>query len=150
GYRWSMRILLPALALVACSGDSPAPPPPPPLAVDLLVASRGTGTVIRYDGSGTSKGVFASDPMLVSTVGIPFGPDGDLYAAAGDTPRILRFDGKTGASKGLFTKGGTIESPRNLNFGPDGNFYVADGVENQILRFTPAGDFVDVFVADPI
>jgi streptogramin lyase len=148
-----MRIsfVLVVMGLFGCSSDSAAPPadarlPPAPLGVDLLVASRGTATVLRYDGSGAPKGVFAKDPMLVNPIGITFGPDGNFYAAAGDTDHVLRFDGKTGASMGEFTSGGSIVSPRNVNFGPDGNFYVADGMENEILRFAPSGQFMDTFI----
>ena len=148
-----MRTALFALCLLGCSGDSAAPPdaalPPPPLGVDVVVASRLTGTVLRYDGSGAPAGVFCRDPLLVNPVGVTFGPDGNLYVAAGDTDRVLRFDGKTGASMGVFTSGGGFVSPRNVNFGPDGSFYVADGVQNKILRFAPSGQFTDVFIQGP-
>jgi streptogramin lyase len=107
----------------------------PPLEVGLLVGSRGSNRVLRFDGSGAPQGVFASDPALVRPVGITFGPDGNVYVAAGDTDHILRLNGATGASLGVFTHGATILSPRNVNFGPDGAFYVADGFSNQILRF---------------
>jgi len=129
---------------------SPTPGTAPPLSVGLLVASRGSDRILRYDGSGSSGGVFASDPALVRPVGITFGPDGNLYVAAGDTDHVLRLAGSTGASLGVFTRGATIRSPRNVNFGPDGAFYVADGSLGQVLRFDGAtGAFDRVFVQDP-
>lgn len=138
------------LCLLGCSSDPAASPdagaPPAPLGVDLLVSSRATATVLRYDGSGAPAGVFASDPMLVNPIGITFGPDGNVYVAAGDTDRVLRFDGRTGASMGVFTNGGGFVSPRNVNFGPDGNFYVADGMQNRIIRFSPNGQVIDTFI----
>jgi len=129
---------------------SPTPGSAQPLAVGLLVSSRGSDLILRYDGSGASGGVFASDPALVRPVGITFGPDGNLYVAAGDTDRVLKLSGTTGASLGVFAHGATIRSPRNVNFGPDGAFYVADGFLGQILRFDGAtGDFDRVFIQDP-
>jgi sugar lactone lactonase YvrE len=134
------RILPPADAGVAF----------PPLEVGLLVGSRGTNLVLRFDGSGAPQGVFASDPALVRPVGITFGPDGNVYVAAGDTDHVLRLDGATGASLGVFTHGATISSPRNVNFGPDGAFYVADGFRNQILRFDgTTGQLDRVFIEHP-
>jgi len=150
------------IAFAACGGSgggssvpsgpaaSPTPGSAPPLSVGLLVASRGSDRILRYDGSGSSGGVFASDPALVRPVGITFGPDGNLYVAAGDTDRVLRFAGGTGTSLGVFTLGATIQSPRNVNFGPDGAFYVADGFHGQVLRFDGAtGAFDRVFIQDP-
>jgi sugar lactone lactonase YvrE len=114
------------------------------------VGSRGSNVVLRYDGAGAFQGVFASTSALVRPVGITFGPDGNVYVAAGDTANVLRFDGTTGASMGVFTHGATIQSPRNVNFGPDGAFYVADGFLNQILRFDgTTGAFDRIFIQDP-
>jgi sugar lactone lactonase YvrE len=145
---WTGIVLAAVLGAAACTsptGTSPrdagtlpiddAGPPLSPLSVGLLVASRGSDQVLRYDGAGTPQGVFASSSDLVRPVGITFGPDGNLYVAAGDTNHVLRFNGSTGAAMGVFTDGGTIKSPRNINFGPDGAFYVADGVLNQVIRF---------------
>ncbi len=152
-------LLAAVLGAAGCSSPAGRPPPdsgtlpfdagPPlaPLPVGLLVASRGSNQVLRYDGAGTPQGVFASSSELVRPVGITFGPDGNLYVAAGDTPNVLRFNGTTGASMGIFTDGGTIKSPRNVNFGPDGAFYVADGVLNQVIRFDgTTGAFDRIFI----
>jgi streptogramin lyase len=131
-------------------GDSLAEDGAAAFAGGLLVASRGSDKVLRYDRSGAPKGVFASDPALVKPVGTTFGPDGNVYVAVGDTNRVMRFDGKTGRSLGIFTRGASIESPRNVNFGPDGAFYVADGFLNQVLRFDGrTGSFDRVFIRDP-
>lgn len=153
---------LACLTFAACGGSSgggsgptgptasPTPASAPPLAVGLLVGSRGSDRVLRYDGSGAAGGVFASDPALVRPVGITFGPDGNLYVAAGDTDRVLKLSASTGASLGTFTRGGALQSPRNVNFGPDGAFYVADGFLGQILRFDgDTGAFDRVFIQDP-
>jgi streptogramin lyase len=137
----------PSRTLPPDAGTPDAGPPLPPLPVGLLVASRGSNQVLRYDGAGTPQGVFASSSDLVRPVGITFGPDGNLYVAAGDTDRVLRFNGSSGAAMGVFTDGGLIQSPRNVNFGPDGAFYVADGVLNQVIRFDgTTGAFDRVFI----
>lgn len=155
------------LVLGACSSEPPANHPPPdggspdagppdagpqlpPLATKLLVGSRGSDKVLRFDETGAPDGTFASDAALVRPVGITYGPDGNVYVAVGDTDRVLRFDASTGASMGVFTTGVTLQSPRNLNFGPDGAFYVADGFLNQVLRFDgTTGAFDRVFIEDP-
>ena len=131
-------------------GDSLAADAAAAFAGGLLVASRGSDKVLRYDRSGAPKGVFASDPALVKPVGITFGPDGNVYVAVGDTDRVMRFDGRSGHSLGVFTHGASLASPRNVNFGPDGAFYVADGFLNQVLRFDGrTGAFDRVFIQDP-
>src|SRR5512145_2516296 len=121
-------IALAALVAAACGGSggpaapasAPSAAPSPatgPLPVGgLLVASRGSDRVLRFDGSGTAAGVFASDPALVRPVGMTFGPDGNLYVAAGDTERVVRFAGDGGAFLGVFARGAALQSPRNLNF----------------------------------
>jgi streptogramin lyase len=155
--------MIAAVAAVGCGGGGGATPGAdaptivvdatpevdarPPLAVGMLVASRGSDVVLRFDGSGAAKGVFASSSSLVKPVGVTFGPDGNLYVAAGDTDHVVRFDGATGGAMGTFTHGATIQSPRNLNFGPDGGFYVADGFLDQIIRFDgTTGDFDRIVV----
>jgi WD40 repeat protein len=158
--RWTRVCLVALLGTAACSSPAGTPPPDagtadagpplPPLSAGLLVASRGSDQVLRYAGAGTPQGVFASSSDLVRPVGITFGPDGNLYVAAGDTDRVLRFNGSTGAPMGVFTDGGLIQSPRNVNFGPDGAFYVADGVLNQVIRFDgTTGAFDRIFIHDP-
>src|SRR5262245_4594159 len=145
-YAWRMRILA-MLALAAC-GSSGGGSAARPLPGDLLVSSRGAGTILHFDAAGQPKGVFAADHALAHPVGITFGPDGDLYVAVGDTDRVMRFDGQTGESRGVFTHGAMIRSPRNVNFGPDGAFYVADGSLSQILRFDGATGAFDRIFAD--
>ena len=147
------------VAFAACGGSSgggtaPSPPSPTPtpsipLTAGLLVTSRGSDRILRFDAAGASQGVFAADPALVRPVGITFGPDGNVYVAVGDTDRVMRFSGTTGASLGVFTRGAALRSPRNVNFGPDGALYVADGSLNQILRFDgTSGAFDRVFIQD--
>ncbi|HXV60677.1 MAG TPA: NHL repeat-containing protein [Vicinamibacteria bacterium] len=100
---------------------------------DLLVTSRSRDAVVAYDGS--SARLFAASPELAGPVGLTFGPDGHLYVAAGDSNRILRYDGGTGAPIDVFIEDPRLESPGNIAFGPHGGLYVADAVRNQILRY---------------
>jgi sugar lactone lactonase YvrE len=154
----SVAVVVLAGALAGCGGGSgPGAPSAPASATPapsssvalphLLVGSRGSGQVMRFDGTGRAAGAF-SDPGLVRPVGVTFGPDGDVYVAAGDTDRVVRFSA-AGAGRGTFTSGGGFVSPRNVNFGPDGAFYVADGFQNRILRFDGGSGLFDrAFVDD--
>ncbi len=131
--------------------------------IDLLVASRDTDQVLRYDGvTGAFVGVFVSAGSggLDNPSGLTFGPDGNLYASnfttQGGTPpasnRVIRFDGGTGALLNTFT---TPPAPTAaLIFGPDGDLYGsmspvdsvfhADGTTGQILNFIGAGSPLDL------
>src|SRR5262245_5809965 len=98
---------------------------------DLLVSSRFTSKVLRFDAhTGLFLGVFASGHGLANPNGIAYGPDGNLYVGNGDEPRVLRFDGQTGDFLGDFvdpsTPGG-LANCRAIAFGPDGNLYVDSG-----------------------
>lgn len=116
---------------------------------DLLVASRFSNNILRYDGvTGAFKEVFASGNGLANPNGIAFGPDGNLYAGLGDEPRVLRFHGRTGAFLGEFVgpsaPGGLINC-RAIVFGPDHHLYVASGSGDQVLKYHGAtGEFLGV------
>jgi len=116
---------------------------------DILVSSRFTDEVLRYDGeTGAFLGVFASGGGLDNPVGLTFGPDGDLYVASGDNNRVLEYDGATGAFVRVVAQNGALQAPRNLNFGPDGHLYVASGGSNEILRYDgTSGAFLGVFAS---
>lgn len=102
---------------------------------DLLVTSRNTDEVLRYDSStGAFQGVFATGGGLDNPVGLTFGPDGHLYVASALTNEVLRYDGVSGAFIDVFASAG-VNDPRNINFGPDGNLYVANAGNNRIVRF---------------
>lgn len=104
-------------------------------APELLVSSRFTNRIIRYDGgSGALRGMFASGGLLANPNGIAFGPDGNLYAGLGDEGRILRYD-RNGAFIDVFVSTGGLSACRALVFGPDGDLYVADGPNDRILRY---------------
>ncbi len=109
------------------------------VAGDLLVSSRFTNNILRYDSvTGAFKNIFASGNGLANPNGIAYGPDGNLYAGLGDEPRVLRFHGQTGAFIDEFvgpaTPGGLINC-RGIAFGPDGNLYVASGSGDQVLKY---------------
>ena len=66
---------------------------------DLLVSSRGTNSVKRYDGR---DGAFVDDFIapgaggLAITQEVLLGPDGQLYVSGRGTSAILKFDRRTG------------------------------------------------------
>jgi WD40 repeat protein len=118
-------------ALAILSGGLHAQTPP-----DILVTSRNTDEVLRFDGStGAFVGVFASGGGLDNPVGLTFGPDDNLYVASADTNQVLRYDGATGAFLDVFATSAGLSSPRQVGFGDDGDLYVASGSNNRIIRY---------------
>ncbi|MBY0114089.1 MAG: hypothetical protein K2Y21_14825 [Phycisphaerales bacterium] len=60
---------------------------------DLLVSSRFSNSVLRFDGStGVSKDVFASRNGMSGTVGLTFAPNGDLFVGAALSNTVYRFN----------------------------------------------------------
>src|SRR4029077_9230208 len=106
---------------------------------DLLVSSRFSSRVIRYDAAtGTFVSVFAIGHGVANPNGIAYGPDGNLYVGNGDEGRVLKFDGQTGDYLGDFitpaTPGG-LTNCRAIVFGPDGNLYVNSGSTSKVLAY---------------
>jgi hypothetical protein len=62
-------------------------------------------TIVRYDLSGQSLGIFATTQDYSDY--LAFGPDGNLYVSARTSPRttIVRFNATTSASMGTFVQG---------------------------------------------
>ncbi len=113
---------------------------------ELLVASRFTDAVLRFDATGQMVGTAASGGGLDNPVGITYGADGMLYVASAPTGQVLRYDPASGVFLGVFASGGGLSGVRHLNFGPDGDLYVASADTNQILRFDGvSGVFKSVF-----
>ncbi len=78
----------------------------PALAGDLLISSRFSNNVLRYDAeSGAFIGVFATGSGLANPNGIAYGPDGNLYVGLGDTGTVMRFNGLTGSFIDQFVTG---------------------------------------------
>lgn len=145
--------MLPCLLLALFLPSTPAPlqlSNTPAKPGDLLVSSRDTDQILRYDGrDGSFVGVFAEHPRLQNPVGLSFGPDGQLYVSSADNDKILRFDGITGEFVDTFVRR-RVDAPRQLNFGPDGDLYVGNAGTDEVLRFDGAtGAFVEVFAASP-
>ncbi len=114
-------------------------------AEDILVASRFTDNVLRFDAvTGSFKGVFASGNGMANPNGLAIGPDGKLYVALGDIPVILRFEATTGQFIDRFVfddpatsadETGGLASPRAIAFGAEGDLYVASGASDKIIRY---------------
>jgi glucose/arabinose dehydrogenase len=112
--------------------------------IDLLVASRLTNNVLRYDGvTGAFLGEFvtAGSGGLETPDDVIFGPDGNLYVGVGLLPNgtsgtnnhVIRYDGTTGA----FVDNFTATQPSGIGqitFGPDGNLYGTVTTTNVVFR----------------
>jgi hypothetical protein len=156
---------------------------------NLYVSSgfyKGFFAILRYDNAtgaplptagnsgatfGDTAAVFAQEVSLApshtffTVRTMLFGPDGNLYVAAGDDPSqgwVDRFDGKTGAYLGKFvtddlSQNGGLENPQGMLFGPDGkgdgklDLYVASSrltsSNNNVKRYDGrTGQFLGEFV----
>jgi FG-GAP repeat len=125
---------------------------------DLLVSSRFSNAILRYDGTtGAFRRVFASGNGLANPNGIAYGRDGRLYAGLGDTGVILRFDGQSGQFVDAFVhddpatavnETGGLSAVRAIAFGPDGHLYVDDGPNNRVMGYDGAtGRFLGVMAS---
>jgi uncharacterized protein (TIGR03118 family) len=117
----------------------------PPRA-DLLVGSRATNSVLRFNqvtGSFIDAFIPSGSGGLNGPGGVAFGPDGNLYVSSDMNSSILRFSRTTGQFLGVFVPSGFagLNKPSGLVFGPDRNLYVnSHGPASQpntsaVLRF---------------
>ncbi len=123
-------------------------------------AFQGINGVLRYDGkTGSFLDIFASTGSLTlfPSLGLAFGPDGNLYLASENNVsglgEVVRYDAKSGAFLDIFASGGGLGSAKDLLFGPDGNLYVSTIQTNNpqsisgVIRYDgQSGAFIDVFV----
>jgi uncharacterized protein (TIGR03118 family) len=100
-----------------------------PARADLLVGSRATNSILRYNqvtGALIDTFVAPGSGGLNGPGGVALGPDGNLYVSSNMNDSILRYSGTTGQFLGVFVPSGFagLSKPSQLVFGPDGNLYV--------------------------
>ena len=116
----------------------------------LYVSSRGTSSVLRYDGaSGAYLGVLVSsgDGGLVAPYGIAFGTgvhSGSVFIASGDG-KVVEYDAPTGGAIGTFTNGGPLPDPRSLLFNTDGTLLVTDFSGGTVRAYAADGTYIGDF-----
>jgi sugar lactone lactonase YvrE len=120
-------------------------------------AISGVNGVLRYNGkTGSFLDVFASTGSLnlFPSLGIAFGPDGNLYVAVSNNVapgdgQVVRYNGTTGAFIDVFASDG-LRDARDIAFGPDGNLYVSSSSAHSVFRFDGrTGAFLGVFAVLP-
>lgn len=114
---------------------------------DMLVSSRNTNSVKRFDGA---TGEFVDDFIgpeaggLRTTQEILLAPNGDLIVSGLGNQQILSYDYRTGGSKGAFTSGYSLREPTKMTWGPDGNLYVSQWGDSRhtVAVFGSNGAFI--------
>ena len=112
---------------------------------------------------GTANGLFNSQvpPFIAAgsgglnrSIGLAFGPFGDLFVSSFNSDQVMRYDangtpepaaGQTGAVF-VDTASGGLDNPEYLRVGPDGLIYVVSSTTNQVFRYNPDGSLKDIFV----
>jgi streptogramin lyase len=95
---------------------------------DLLVSSRNTNAVVRFDGAtGAFVDVFVRPGAggLSATQEVLLDSNGDLLVTGRGTSSVLRFSRRTGEPRGSFTSGYVLDAPTKMKWGPDGDLYVS-------------------------
>ncbi len=115
---------------------------------DLLVVSRGSHNVLRYDGTtGAFVGVFIPSPGLNNPFAMEYGGDGNLYISKYVNANVTKHDPVSGAFLGTFATG--FSGPTSITFRrppPGGTVDTdGDGVDDgdDLCPGTPSGEPVD-------
>lgn len=120
-------------------------------AYEVLVNSRGTNAVHRYDASGNFLGEFITSGSggLIGPEQVLFHPDGSVLVTGFGNSAIKRYHGFTGEYLGNFSSGYALELPSKMSIGPDSLIYVTQWgtVQQKVVRFDLGGDFVDEFTS---
>ncbi len=120
---------------------------------DMLVSSRNTHSVKRFDGnSGIYKGdlVAPNSGGLLFTQDLLWAHDGHLLVTGIGNDAILKYDKNTGAFLQKFTHGYNLSQPTKMALGPDSILYVSQWNKNRnnVARFNyTTGEFIDEFAS---
>lgn len=101
----------------------------------LYLANEGTGTVQKFDISGSLVGNFTSGYSLMSPSHFLFA-GAYLYVNSPDENKIIRFNGTTGAFVDEFINDSHLDKPSGFAFDEAGVFYVANRKsDGRILKY---------------
>lgn len=106
-------------------------------ALDILYVTLLNNTVVKYDTSGTSLGVFANTQMSQPR-GLVFDPTGNLYVANQLNNTISKYN-SSGVYQSKITS--NVSSPQGLAYYAN-NLYAANGNSTGISKFNASGGFV--------
>lgn len=120
----------------------------------LYVGDTAAGAIRRYDAK---TGAFLGNLIpehsqglggLSDLQGFGFGPNGDLYAVASVSNRVLQYDGQSGVFIREFVPGsGGLQNPSGLIFGADSRMYIGNFNSGEVRRYDLRTGGYEVFIA---
>ncbi len=134
GGRGSSRRVLPILAAMVAAFL----PLAPAQAQYLFVPSQAAANAGAREGIHRFNAVTGAFSTIfspgLSTVGIAFGPNGDLYGADFEGGAVYRINGTTGQLRSIIS-GNEVTRPIGVTCGPDGDIYVTDNSRARVVRY---------------
>jgi len=113
---------------------------------DLLVASRNSDRILRYDAVGNYAGVFASGNGLDEPACLGAGPDGAVYAGMRDstgTRRILKWDAAGAFQYGVSAPG--LSNVAGVAADGQGAIYASSQANGEVVKWNADRSYYNTF-----
>ncbi len=113
---------------------------------DLLVASRNSDRILRYDAVGNYAGVFASGNGLDEPACLGVGPDGAVYAGMRDssgTRRVLKWDAAGAFQYGVSAPG--LSNIAGIAADSQGAIFASSQMNGEVVKWNADRSYYNTF-----